>query len=229
LGVFEAAEWRGLERAGVFLLAATSIACLLSEFYGLCPMREFTFAIFGPALVILFIWVLVDSRKTRHVAPAIVAGAVGGILAAFAYDIFRLPFVFSRAWGLDSFVPPLNLFRVFPAFGAMILGEPYRQETYSLSAHVLGWAYHFSNGLTFGIMYMALIRSPKARNWPWAIVMAVGLEIAMLATPYTQAFGIPLTTTFVWATLSAHLIFGVVLGLTCRAMWPRLAVFQRVS
>jgi hypothetical protein len=221
------AEWGIFERSGVFLLAATSIACLLSEFYGFCPMRLFTLAIFAPALLILTIWSALDFQKERHLAPAVLLGAVAGILAAISYDLFRLPFVFSRAWGLDHVVPPLNLFRVFPAFGAMILGQAYPQPAYSLSAQLLGWAYHFSNGLTFGIMYMALIRRPTTRNWPWAIVMAVGFEIGMLATPYTKAFGIPLTSTFVWVTLSAHLIFGVVLGLACQRMWPRFAALRR--
>jgi len=45
--------WTPLWRAIVFALAATSIACLLTEFYGLCPMRQFTFFIFIPALIVL--------------------------------------------------------------------------------------------------------------------------------------------------------------------------------
>ncbi len=46
------------------------------------------------------------------------------MLGAVAYDVFRLPFVFAKEWGLDSVLPPLQLFKVFPRFGAMILGEP---------------------------------------------------------------------------------------------------------
>jgi hypothetical protein len=42
--------WTSTGRGIVFILAATSIACLLSEFYRLCPMREFTLFIFLPAL-----------------------------------------------------------------------------------------------------------------------------------------------------------------------------------
>jgi hypothetical protein len=201
----------------VFLLAATSIACLLTEFYGFCPMRIFTLAIFLPSLAGLTLWALFD----RRILLPVLVGAGCGLVAAFSYDIFRLPFVFSTQWGLTGIVPHLKLFNAFPAFGAMILGEAYPRPTYSLTEHLLGWAYHFSNAITFGIMYLALVGNPRARHWLWAVLMALALEIGMLATPYTRALAIPLTITFLWVTLAAHLIFGVVLGLTSKTS-PRL-------
>jgi len=45
-------------------------------------------------------------------------------------------------------------------------------------------------------------------------VFAVGLELAMLFTPYPATFGIRVTEIFVVVTLSAHLVFGVTMGLT---------------
>ncbi len=39
-----------------FLLAAAAIACLLFEFYRLCPMRFFTLFIFLPAMAVLAIF-----------------------------------------------------------------------------------------------------------------------------------------------------------------------------
>ena len=45
-------------------------------------------------------------------------------------------------------------------------------------------------------------------------LFAVGLELAMLFTPYPATFGIRVTETFVVVTLSAHLVFGVTMGLT---------------
>ena len=81
-----------------------------------------------------------------------------------------------------------------------------------MAAHLIGWAYHFSNGLTFGIMYLALIGDGTRRHWIWAVVMAVGLELGMLFTPYPNVFGIPPSAVFVLVTLAAHLIFGPVMG-----------------
>ena len=210
-------HWNALGRWLVFLLAASSIACLLFDFYRLCPMRVFTLFIFLPAMFILFAFALFDRfRGNGTLWRAVLIGFVGGLLAAVSYDVFRLPFVFAKEWGIDSVVPPMNLFKVFPRFGAMVLGQPIEQANYSLGTQIVGWIYHFSNGATFGVMYVAMIGNPTRRHWAWAILMAVALELGMLLTPYPQVFNIAVSTRFVVVTLAAHAIFGVGLGLTVR-------------
>lgn len=97
-------------------------------------------------------------------------------------------------------------------FGTIILNQPLEQSHYSLMAQLVGWACHFSNGLTFDIMYVALIGSAAHRHWTWAVVFAVGLELGMLFTPYPAFFHIPLTAKFVVVALTAHLVFGIVMG-----------------
>jgi hypothetical protein len=206
----------------VFTLAATSIWCLLADFYGVCSMRTFTFAVLLPATVGLAALAVLDRvRGDGQLWRAVAAGAVAGFVAACAYDAFRLPFVFAREWGLSEVVPPMNLFKVFPRFGAMILGEPVEQPDYSLAAHLAGWAYHFSNGVTFGVMYVAMIGDARRRSWLWAVLLATGLEVAMLLTPYPRFFSIPLTTQFVVVTVAAHLIFGICLGLVAKSWATR--------
>lgn len=208
------ARWSLPGRAVVFGLSAMSIWCLLAEFYGLCSMRTFTFAILLPATAALVAMAVLDRLKgDRRLWRAVIIGSIAGFVAACVYDIFRLPFVFSREWGLSEAVPPMPLFKVFPRFGAMILGEPVEQGSYSLGAHLVGWAYHFSNGVTFGVMYLALIGDARRRSWLWAVALAAGIELAMLLTPYPGFFSIPVTALFVAVTLTAHVIFGVALGL----------------
>lgn len=205
--------WNRWWRAVVFGLSATSIWCLLADFYRPGLMRPIALFVMLPALALTLVLVGVDRwRGDGRLARAVLIGAVGGLLAAVAYDVFRLPFVFAREWGLAGVVPPLNLFKVFPRFGAMLLGEPMEQASYSQTAHLLGWAYHFSNGLTFGIMFQALIGSGNRWSWVWGIMFAVGLELGMLFTPYPAAFGIRLGASFVVVTLLAHLIFGWIMG-----------------
>lgn len=197
----------------VFLLAATSIWSLLGEMYHLWPMRFFTLAVFLPACGALAAFAWHDRRRgAGRACRIIVIGAVAGLIAAVAYDLFRLPFVFAKSWGLAAVVPALPLFKVFPMFGAMILGQ---ESSGSLAAQLTGWLYHFSNGATFGIMYGALVNGAWRGRWPVAVGFAVGLELAMLFTPYPATFGIRVTATFVAVTLAAHLIFGVTLGLAC--------------
>jgi hypothetical protein len=206
-------HWTGASRWMVFLLASTSIACLLLDFYHLCSMRIFTGFIFLPAMVLLVTFALFDRfRGDGRLWQAVLIGLVGGLLAAVCYDIFRLPFVFAKEWGISSIVPPMALFQVFPRFGAMILGEPINQAHYSANTQILGWIYHFSNGATFGVMYVAMVGNPSQRHWAWAVLMAVALELGMLLTPYPQSFSIPVTVSFVVVTMMAHAIFGVGLG-----------------
>lgn len=212
--------WNPLWRGVVFALSATSIWCLLAEFYGLCSMRTFTLWISLPAMVALASLAVADrTRGDGRLWHGVIVGAVAGLAAAVAYDIFRLPFVFAKEWGIAGVVPPLKLFKVFPRFGAMILGQDVEQPSYSLAAHLVGWAYHFSNGLTFGVMYAAIIGNPTRRHWLWAVLMAVGLELWMLLSPYPRYFGIHIGAAFIAATLAAHLIFGVTLGLWTRRAW----------
>lgn len=211
-------RWTLPGRAVVFLLAAASIWCLLAEFYGLCSMRTFTFAVLIPATILLIAMALFDRlRGDGRLWRAVVIGTIGGLLAACAYDIFRLPWVIGAANHVGPTWLRLPLYKVFPQFGALILGEPLDSQ-FSLSAHVVGWIYHFSNGMTFGVMYMALVGDAVRRSWLWAIVLAVGLEIMMLITPYTSYFAIGMTGLFIVVTLSAHLVFGVALGLAARRM-----------
>jgi hypothetical protein len=210
-------RWTFTGRALVFVLAASSIWCLLAEMYGLCSMQTFTFFVSVPALALLAGLAAADrARGDGRLWRAVVMGGMAGLVAALAYDLFRVPFVFAGDLGIASILPQMPLFKVFPRFGAMILGQATEQKQYSMAAQVVGWAYHFSNGATFGMMYAAMIGAAARRNWLWAVVMAVGLELAMLFTPYPQFFGIKVGTAFVVVTLTAHLIFGVTLGLMFR-------------
>lgn len=218
-------QWTTQGRTLVFMLAASSIWCLLSEMYGWCDMRRFFLLILLPATAALYAIALIDrfGGGDLRLFRAVVLGSLAGLFGAVLYDIFRLPFVFSDAWGMDHFgIPQMPLFKVFPRFGALILGEPLEQQSYSPAAHVLGWSYHFSNGATFGVMFAALCAGAKeaigARRvsaWKWlsaAVLMAVGIELCLLESPYTTFFSIHMTTRFVVVTLAAHIIFGLGLG-----------------
>jgi hypothetical protein len=226
--VLPAATWSVPSRIVVFLLAATSIWCLLSEFYGLCTMQWFTFAILIPATAALLIMAVADrARGEGALWRGVVIGAAAGLVAACVYDLFRLPFVLAAVDGFGPEWLRLPLFKVFPRFGAMILDQPFDATTtdsqFTLAAHLVGWIYHFSNGITFGVMYMALVGEAARRSWLWAVLFATGLELLMLATPYTSFFGIQATAAFVIATFAAHTVFGVALGLAAKWLaerWP---------
>src|ERR1044071_7582609 len=142
--------WTCAGRAVVFLLAATSIGCLLAEFYRPDSMRTLACFVFLPSLAVLAVLAAADGfRGDRRLLRGVAIGLAAGLAAAVAYDLFRVPFVYAKPWGIDRVVPPLNLFKVFPAFGAMILGHPTDRGVYTPADHAAGWAYHFSNGMCF--------------------------------------------------------------------------------
>ncbi len=220
-------QWTPAGRTVVFLLSACSIWCLLAEFYGLCSMRTFTLWILIPATILLIAMAIFDyARGNRILFRACLIGAIGGFLAAVAYDTFRLPFVVAQVDHIGPVWARMPLYKVFPRFGAMILGHPFTQQQtnsqFTLMDHLVGWIYHFSNGITFGVMYMAILGDATRRSWLWGIALAMGLEIAMLFTPYTSYFGISPVIKFVIVTLVAHFIFGVVLGLWSRRQANRI-------
>src|SRR2546423_6585814 len=153
-------------------------------------MKPFAYYVYLPAIVLLavFAW------RYRRGLPArwIIYGAVGGIVAALAYDLFRLPFVLNGA----------PLFKPFAHFGELLIGQT---EPRWLVQSV-GWSYHFSNGAALGIMFLAALWRPT-RCWLFwgAVVWALTVEALLLITPYMSFFGIPFDRRFIILTVSAHL------------------------
>ena len=198
--------WSPWFRLIVFLLAFLSFTCLLGQFYGLWTMHFFACWVLPPATALLALIAYATRRQPGGVyCPKtwIVEGALGGIVAAVAYDLYRLPFVLNGA----------PLFKVFPRFGQLILGA---NEPLWL-VQLLGWTYHFSNGAALGIMFLALVWRATPRILFWgAVGWALFIEVMLLLTPYTGFFGLKMNGRFLFLTASAHLIFGLVLGLWCR-------------
>jgi hypothetical protein len=195
-----------LSRLTVFTLALLSFACLLGEFYGLWSMRWFACWVLPPATALL---ALIAYRARGQPAGVrspftwVVEGAAGGTVAAIAYDLYRLVFVLQGA----------PLFKVFPRFGELLLGA----EEPRWLVHLLGWSYHFSNGAALGIMFLALVPRASARLlFGGAVAWALFVETVLLLTPYATFFGLPLDGQFLFLTASAHLVFGITLGLWCR-------------
>jgi hypothetical protein len=191
-------------RPVIFALAFLSFACLLGQFYQMWTMRFFACWILPPATALL-VWIGFATRgggvgRAPHVW--ITQGTLGGVVAAVAYDLYRLPFVLGGA----------PLFTVFPRFGQLILGEAEQSPL----AHALGWAYHYSNGAALGIMFLALVKRPHPRLLFWgAVTWALFIEAMLLLTPYPTFFGLQLNGRFLFLTASAHLVFGLTLGWWC--------------
>lgn len=190
-------------KPAVFLLAWLSFGCLLGQFYGLWTMRFFGCWVLPPATVILIaVAYLHRDRPSGLTNPHtwIVEGALAGIISAVAYDVYRIPFVLAGA----------PLFKMFPRFGELLLGAT--EPRWLVEA--LGWTYHFSNGAALGIMFVVMAACFRRPPLFWgAVGWALFVEAMLLITPYAGFFGLTLNGRFLLLTASAHLLFGVVLGL----------------
>jgi hypothetical protein len=86
---------------------------------------------------------------------------------------------------------------------------------------ILGWGYHFWNGLAFGLVFVLIL---GRRSLWWTIIYGQLIGIGFLASPAVKSLGIgafgldlpamPLTVVI------AHLFFGILLGLGLRRGFP---------
>lgn len=158
------------------------------------------------ALVILIFIGKGRQDRARVFADRLIAGAIFGLIATLAYDAVRPLLV--EAFQLD-----FNPYRAHPIFGSLITGRPKSDGL----AQAVGWAYHFWNGVSFGMMF-ALVRP---RGGPVAgLIWAETLQMFMMAL-YPQFLAIRLDTPgFLLTGLIGHGLYGLVLGATLARWGP---------
>lgn len=195
-------------RPALWLLASLSFACLLGQFYSLWSMRAFAPCVLLPATLLMIVLAFKGSAQTRFIVGQ---GALAGLFAAVVYDLFRVPFVMAGK----------PLFGVFPQFGQLLLFGELNGDT-SFWPQLVGWIYHFQNGMALGIMGAAMMPasfSSTKRFWG-SVAWATTVEILLLVSPYYKFLGLHLPMNqFIPITLAAHLIFGAALGWYFSKRW----------
>jgi hypothetical protein len=146
-----------------------------------------------------FIAVLASKCNEKEVLNLLISGLWSGCFATLAYDIVRLPIALSG-------VP---VFKAISYFGTVLLTLGHSSPV----SEIFGWAYHLSNGISFGLMYAALISKPGPIT---AILWGMMLEGVMLLTPYAEVFGYRRDAKFLAITIGAHAVYGLVLWLALR-------------
>ena len=157
-----------------FLACIPSGGALLAKVFGIAPLQAVTLYLFLPcALFLVGMWWWASRTGRDYLAGALTIGFWGGLLGTLAYDLARIPFLLA---GQRVFAP-INVYGVWLAEAAIS----------SQWTHALGWAYHFSNGITFGIMYALFMRR---RHWLWAIPWALLLETIAVLSPFAVIFNL---------------------------------------
>jgi hypothetical protein len=185
-------------RAAVAFLGLMSVASLLAWVYGLGPFRLWFLVTGLPAAVALVAIGVVTARRRRPVALrlALVSGAVGGLIGTVGYDVFRVPFV----------VGGLRLLAPIDSYGVLLLGT----DGSSSWSGFAGWAYHFSNGIGFGIAYACVA---LGRDWRWGVLWGLVLETATVVTPFADAYALRGKWDLIAIAYAAHLFYGAPLGI----------------
>jgi hypothetical protein len=150
-------------------------------------------------------------RRLTPIARAVLlqqlkVGLLAGVIATGAYDVTK--FVLSQ---LDP--SPYSPFEVIRIFGLLIAGP-----SVSLPArYLVGAVFHLFNGICFGVAYWLLL----GRFGIWAaVVWGLFLEVFQL-TLYPGWLDVRFYREFVQISALSHLIYGVVLGISCRWLQRR--------
>jgi len=188
-------------RLAVFAFASLSIAGLLFYFVGVGRFRTFASVLLAVEVVGLAglgLWA--RARGWREGTAILASGLWAGSIATLAYDLVRVPLVYSD----------IPIFKAISYFGLLLLDADHATAT----SEILGWGYHLTNGVSFGLMYAALVRRPGPLT---AVVWGLSLEGVMLLTPYAEVFGYARDARFFAITLGSHAVFGLVLWLALRS------------
>ena len=220
----------------VLLLAASSVSPLI---FPLAQSGRSTMDVLAkfallPAAALLLATLAILYRIDDALARIGVAGLAGGAIATLALEVIRLP-------GFLLGFMPGNLPRLM---GVLLLNRFALGP--SLKSDIAGWAYHFWNGASFGLIYVLVFGT--CRRWI-GTAFGVLLGFGFMFSPVVSALGVgfmglefskgfPITVTL------AHAAFGAALGwLTAvwlgyidspllaalRGYFPKHAVSQRLA
>ncbi|MFZ0545784.1 MAG: hypothetical protein WAM60_10130 [Candidatus Promineifilaceae bacterium] len=145
-------------------------------------------------LLIVWRWSAINGRHYLH--QALVVGFWGGLIGTLGYDLIRVPFLVLLGQRVFA---PISVYGVWLADAAIS----------SRLTEVLGWGYHFSNGITFGIMYALFMRR---RHWLWAIPWAFLLETIALVSPFSTIFNLTGNYSAIGIAYLGHVAYGLPLG-----------------
>jgi hypothetical protein len=189
-------------------LAAASVGPLIfpAAQSGHGNMTELAEYLLWPAVVVLSAIALLSRKSLPTLGGSIVWGGLAGAAATVGLEAVRLT-------GLHFGYMPGNLPRLM---GVLLLNRFALGP--SLASDVVGWAYHFWNGASFGIIYVLVFGA--ARRWA-GVLYGIAVALGFLTGPVVLSlgvgyFGLQFSKGFPVTVLAAHAVFGFMLGVLAR-------------
>ena len=192
-------------RAVLAVAACASVVPLLAWVSGLRALRTWALVVGAPAVLLVVAFGLLVARpRWPATFDAMVAGALGGLLGSIGYDVFRVPFVL----GLGR-----QLLAPIDSYGVLLLGT----DSSSPLTGFVRWAYHFTNGIGFGVAYGLVARN---RHFGWAVLWAMVLETATVVSDFAPTYGLVTDAGFnvvpIGIAYAAHVPYGLAVGWAVR-------------
>jgi hypothetical protein len=188
----------------LLLLLAASVAPLIFPIAesGRSSMDVLAKIALLPAAVLLLAALALLYRSNDPLAKTAVAGLAAGAVATVALEALRLP-------GFWLGFMPGNLPRLM---GVLLLNQ--FASGPSPKSDLAGWAYHFWNGASFGLIYVLVFGT--CRRWVGAI-FGVLIGFGFMLSPIVSALGVgflglEFSKGFPLAVTAAHAAFGLTLG-----------------
>lgn len=190
-------------RVLLIALAAAGPSAFPASQVGYGTLHDLALSVVIPAAALIAAAaILLNRSRFGEIAVAIRAGAVAGALATLALEAVRYP-------GFRLGFMPGNL----PELMGVLLLDRFALGPTTAST-LAGFAYHFWNGVCFGIIF-ALGRFSLSTLWavPYGVVIGIGF----LLSPVVEALGVGLFgVNFGWhfaaTVLTAHAAFGAALS-----------------
>ena len=163
-----------------------------------------------PAVAVLIVTALLGWESKPAIGRSIVWGGLAGALATIGLEVVRLT-------GFKMGYIPGNLPRLM---GVLLLNRFALGP--SSASDLAGWAYHFWNGASFGIIYALLLGT--SRRWV-GVIYGIVVGLGFLVSPVVISlgvgyFGLQFSTGFPITVLTAHAIFGLMLGMLAHRFLP---------
>jgi hypothetical protein len=153
------------------------------------------------AVAVRSIWQRTLARDRSWLVRRLGVGLIAGSLATVSYDIAK--FVFAL---LDP--SSYNPFEVIRVFGKLLIGP----SMPAVAVYAAGTAFHFLNGISFGTAFCLLFRRHGVLA---GIAWSLFLELFQL-TLYPGWLDIRFYQEFVQISALSHIVYGMVLGFSCR-------------
>jgi hypothetical protein len=117
------------------------------------------------------------------------------VLGVVGYDLIRIPFA----------VAGQRVFAPIETYGLLIAGA----SSSSPLTSTIGWLYHLSNGVTFGIAYAVLA---ARRPWFWGVAFGLFLETVAFLSPFADRYSVSGNVAAIAIAYLAHIFYGLPLG-----------------